>query len=292
MPEKIVLSITGVKSLEGGIANANYNIINALVSLCLQNEIKFKILSFHEDDNDRLDSLPDIVEFKGYNGSKTRYLFDLYKLSITNPGLFIFDHVHLANSLLPMSILGVAKTVIFAHGSESWKRLKTTSRLSYQSAELCLTNSSYTLKKMKTKIQNFNGEVCLLGLSPVFKLNKNIPDPKHKSKVKLISADGKEKLLNNYFLLVSRLHPEEREKGHYELLEVLPEILRKYDFDFVFAGEGRDKINLINIAKKNGIADKIFFPGFVSTEKLEALYSNCHSYIMPSLQEGFGIASK
>lgn len=41
--------------------------------------------------------------------------------------------------------------------------------------------------------------------------------------------------------------------------------------------------------KKLGIADKTKFLGYVTDDELSVLYTNCHSFIYPSLYEGFGL---
>ena len=290
MTREIIFSITGAGSIDGGIANSNHNIIHALISLSKEKGYGLCILSYLESDNDRLDYLPESVHFEGFKGNKLKFILTLFGKSFTNRGLFLFDHVSLANAALPFVLTRRIKSVIFAHGSESWKNIKFMSKYSFSYASLFLTNSNYTLNKMRSEIKIQNGKSCFLGLSPMFNLNTVINNTSGNDDFTLESADGIERYPEKYFLLVSRMHPEEREKGHLELLEILPELKREYgDINIVFAGDGEDRSYLKNIAVEKKIGANVFFPGFVEISLLKKLYKNCYAYVMPSTQEGFGI---
>ena len=290
MTREIVFSITGAASIDGGIASSNHNNILALMDLSREIGYGLRILSFLESDCDRPDYLSDGVYFEGFNGNKLNFIISLFKKSLTNHGLYVFDHVNLANAALPFVLTGIIKSVVFAHGSESWKNMKFLSNYSFSHAALFLTNSDYTLNKMQDNLSIKNGKSCLLGLSPLFDLNKTLDTTEDVDKILLESADGVERCPEKYFLHVSRMHPSEREKGHLELLEILPELISEYgDINIVFAGEGEDRINLIQRAREKGLGANIFFPGFVEFELLKRLYKNSYAYVMPSTQEGFGL---
>jgi len=90
---------------------------------------------------------------------------------------------------------------------------------------------------------------------------------------------------------VARMHPGEREKGHKALLKVMPSLLQRYpEAQLVFAGPGDDIPALRGAALDARIGGSVFFPGFVSVEYLRQLYHRCYAFVMPSLQEGFGLA--
>ena len=67
------------------------------------------------------------------------------------------------------------------------------------------------------------------------------------------------------------------------LLAVDPEIR------FVIAGSGDMERKLIQEAAGMGIADKVFFPGFLRGAQKKLLYSSASVYVMPSVSEPFGI---
>ena len=288
--KSLIFIMTGAYGISGGIATVNKNILHALLTLIENQTISsLKILSFLESSQYRPSYLPELVTFKGFSGDK--FLFTLALLNnISTNSLFIFDHVTLALPILPFSILKLVKTVIFAHGSESWKRLKLTNKWSFQSASLCLTNSDFTLRKMQSRFSAFKGSSCILGLSPDFKLNPQIPYGDNQP-IFLEASDGCQyKLENQVLLLTARLHPGEREKGHYQLVRILPRLLEKFPtVQLVFPGDGDDRENLRMCAVKHSVASSVFLPGFVSMEMLETLYRCCYAFVMPSKQEGFGL---
>ena len=91
--------------------------------------------------------------------------------------------------------------------------------------------------------------------------------------------------------MVARMHPSEREKGHRALLNAMPALLKKYpDAQLVFAGPGDDVPALRASALEARVGASVFFPGFVSVEYLRRLYHRSYAFVMPSRQEGFGLA--
>ncbi|MES2573094.1 MAG: glycosyltransferase, partial [Verrucomicrobiota bacterium] len=51
---------------------------------------------------------------------------------------------------------------------------------------------------------------------------------------------------------------------------------------FTIAGEGPQKAALLELAEKLGIANRVFFPGFLSQELLGTLFSSAHLFLHPS----------
>jgi glycosyltransferase involved in cell wall biosynthesis len=67
------------------------------------------------------------------------------------------------------------------------------------------------------------------------------------------------------------------------VLEVVP------DAHFVMAGTGDLLPRMIERAAEQGIASRVFFPGFVDRERAAALYAAADVFVMPSVSEPFGI---
>jgi phosphatidylinositol alpha-1,6-mannosyltransferase len=286
---ELLFVMTGACATPGGISTVNLNIMHALVDLAQDRGSSLTILSFLERDTDRPVFLPDWVAFTGLQRNKLALAINLLRLAIRRP-VCCYDHVTLALPALPFAIAGFVKTIIFAHGSEAWRRIRKTSRWSFRAAALCLTNSEYTLGKMRERLAHFNGKACPLGLSPALTLNQQIPREPD-DLIELQAADGVKHILGErVLLLVGRMHPGERQKGHYPLLHVLPDLLQEYpDVQLVFAGPGDDRSNLEQLARCKGIAHAVFLPGHVPVQLLERLYQRCYAFVMPSKQEGFGL---
>jgi phosphatidyl-myo-inositol dimannoside synthase len=92
-------------------------------------------------------------------------------------------------------------------------------------------------------------------------------------------------------LTVGRLSAGERYKGHEEVFAVLPALRRKHPaLVHVVAGSGDDRARLERRALELAGPDAVRFLGFVPEEELLDLYRLADLYVMPSTQEGFGIA--
>lgn len=280
--------MTGACGTPGGIAAENRHLLRVLAGLSEERGAGVTVLSFVERNEDRAPFLPEAVGFRGFAGSKGRLALALWRQALKRP-LFIFDHVTLAKPLLPLIVTRIIRPLIFAHGSESWKRVRPSSRWLFSNAALVLTNSDFTLNKMRARIPRFNGVACPLGLAPEFELNAAPQAPLESLSFK--NANGEQRPLGpRVCLLVARMHPREREKGHYELLKVWPDIVREFgDAQLVFAGPGEDRENIARAARERGVGDSVFVLGEVRHEKLLGLYANCYAFTMPSRQEGFGL---
>ncbi len=282
--------MTGCAGLHGGIATSNLNILQALTDIARAYQLKFSVLSYLESDRERPTCLPNWVRFQGFNGDKWLFSGHLLRTGLKR-SLVCFDHVSLALPVLPYAALGRTQTVIFAHGSEAWKRIRRTSRWSFRAATLCLANSAYTLKHMRACLPQFRGAACPLGLSPSFTETASRATALDWP-LSFEAADGVTRLLGpRYLLIAARMDPREREKGHRELIHVLPDLKRDVsDVQLVCVGPGDDRPVLQQVARDHGVAASVFFPGHVTLETLQALYRHCYALVMPSRQEGFGLA--
>jgi phosphatidylinositol alpha-1,6-mannosyltransferase len=88
-----------------------------------------------------------------------------------------------------------------------------------------------------------------------------------------------------------------KRKGHDVVLRAVSELKDSYrDLVYVITGDGEYRENLVELARKLGIGDRVIFTGFVSNkEELQKLYKVCDIFIMPSREEGgdvegFGIS--
>lgn len=286
---RINVFITGAAATTGGIATVNLNLLRALIPLAAQRDGSLRVFSFLEGDWNRPKFLPAEVSFQGFQKKKLPFALAAITALRRNQ-ILIFDHVTLALPILPMAIVGLARPVIFAHGSEAWKKIRWSSRLSFRHARLTLTNSEFTLRKMRERGVQGRLAACPLGLSPDLSLNTSIPAIPD-SRMELEAASGTHTQLGDrVLLLVGRMHPREREKGHEELLAVWPTVMQEFsDAQLVFAGPGDDRSRLAEIARGRGVGRAVFLPGCISTDTLRRLYHRCHAYVMPSRQEGFGM---
>jgi phosphatidylinositol alpha-1,6-mannosyltransferase len=285
----IVFAMTGAAGTSGGIASSNLNVLRVLESLSNRAGRRLVVLSLHESERDRPDFLGDGTDFIGFQGGRWAYSVRLITL-FRRGRFYLFDHVRLGLPLVPMASFGFRNFVILAHGSESWSRVRGMSKWLFRRARMCLTNSQYTLTKMRETFTGFEGKTCVLGLSPLHDVDtSDVVQPDVPTVLQAVNGETR-RLGDRVILLVGRMDHGEREKGHYELLSIWPMLLRDYpDAQLVFAGPGNDRSTLMAMAERLQVDASVFMPGYVSTELLRQLYSTCYAFVMPSRQEGFGL---
>ena len=66
-------------------------------------------------------------------------------------------------------------------------------------------------------------------------------------------------------------------------------ILKKYNYKFIFLGEGKLKKKCIEFCKKNGLTNVIFF-GFVNQKQIGKYYDFSDVVVMPSEYETWGLS--
>ncbi len=286
---KIVFAMTGATGITGGIASSNLNVLHALNALSLQSGRQLVVLSLHESEQDRPSFLDGDTIFIGFKGNRWAYA-SRFLMLFRHSRFYVFDHVRLGLPLAPMAFFGFRSFVILAHGSESWKRVRGTSKWLFRRAAMCLTNSEYTLTKMQETFSGFAGRSCVLGLPPSHDTVVT-ESSASAAKVVLPAVDGQTRALGDQvILLVARMDRDEREKGHYELLTVWPSVLRDCPgAQLVLAGPGNDRDGVTAMAERLQVASTVFIPGYLSPELLRRVYSQCRAFVMPSRQEGFGL---
>ncbi|MEX2514742.1 MAG: glycosyltransferase family 4 protein [Candidatus Paceibacterota bacterium] len=80
------------------------------------------------------------------------------------------------------------------------------------------------------------------------------------------------------------------QKGPDYLMEAARRLLEiRDDTYFVVAGSGDMHDQMVERAAELGLADRVFFPGFVRGWKIDQLYQSADLFVMPSVSEPFGI---
>jgi glycosyltransferase involved in cell wall biosynthesis len=86
-----------------------------------------------------------------------------------------------------------------------------------------------------------------------------------------------------YLLCVGRL---EQYKGVQHVIRALPELPT---YDLVVAGDGPYADALRQLAQREGVADRVFFEGYVPDSELPGLYAGATAYVTMSAFEAYGI---
>jgi glycosyltransferase involved in cell wall biosynthesis len=84
-------------------------------------------------------------------------------------------------------------------------------------------------------------------------------------------------------------------KGVHYLIRALPRVLERRPVRLVITGEGDRRQEWEQLTRELGLADKVQFLGFVTTERLAELYQTCDLYVHPAIfddnndTEGLGV---
>ncbi len=92
-----------------------------------------------------------------------------------------------------------------------------------------------------------------------------------------------------YILYVGNFKPHKNLPRLLRAFSILPEELQG-SYQLVLAGGDRiHRPTLEALARALGLADRVVFPGLIEDADLPALYSGCALFVLPSLEEGFGL---
>lgn len=101
-----------------------------------------------------------------------------------------------------------------------------------------------------------------------------------------------EALKTEGFTIVSTVTRFTVQKGLTHFMRAAARACEKYDkFAFLLAGDGEQRDELIALAADLGIADKVFFTGFVRGKQWRDAYSVSDIFVMSSVSEPFGLTA-
>lgn len=283
LPENTLFCVTSLRIQGGGIARFNRELLTFLNELPSANQ-RIKVLSL-------LDS-PEILkghpyhhlDIETFEGKKLKFAFRyLSLLRNLKPRLIFFDHVGISQLGLLQPFRNKIPYVVFLHGIE----LLNLTKLKKKALERALerwTNSVFTQNRLKEKTQ-LSGEKCHLGIEET--------KPSFFKPKALIFEDAfgqKEPLPSNFFLIISRLDPREKYKGHDLILQAMKQAQEKGRLTpLVIVGEGKDKRRIRKLAVNLGLGTHVYFTNFINELEKHYLLEECRAFLMPSRNEGFGL---
>jgi phosphatidylinositol alpha-1,6-mannosyltransferase len=187
----------------------------------------------------------------------------------------VYTHLHLAAAQRAIPRFMTRPYAVFLHDVEAWTPLSPAMRNVLAGAFLRLANSSYTAARV---------EAANPGCGGVVACPPGVPPPTVQP-----GASGVD-IRAHDVVVVGRMHPNERYKGHDQLIETWPSVVRRVpDARLVCVGEGDDVSRLRDKAASAGVASKVMFSGFVDAGSLAGIYRHAAMLAMPSRREGFGL---
>jgi glycosyltransferase involved in cell wall biosynthesis len=195
----------------------------------------------------------------------------------------IHAHTALLQVLFPvylMSLLGKTPFIITVHGDDIRKLRRM--RIVKLIQRFLLKKASYITCVSKEIQQILSGEYGLENDKLI-----TIPngyDDNLVSKVKAHNINGKE----NKIVFVGRL---EQGKDPFTLIRAFKRIsIRHEDAKLLIIGDGSLRESMETLCKELNIADRVFFYGHLSLEKVMALVADSNIYALTSLEEGLPIS--
>ncbi len=192
--------------------------------------------------------------------------------------LIVFDHLGPARiqAFLPRALR--APYLVFLLGIEVWRPLSLDRRRALGHASSRLAISRHTRRRARS----FTPSLPPVEILPLA-LEERPPGGEADGELLARCGEG-------FLLVVGRMSSDERYKGHDQLLVAMPALLANQPkARLVVAGGGDDRSRLVALAAREGLAEAVFFTGFVSEATLAGLYERCLAFVMPSRDEGFGL---
>ena len=186
----------------------------------------------------------------------------------------LFWHLDLLKLLPLLRVREQTKKMLFLHGVESWRKRSALTRALIGRCDVAISNTTFTLnhaRQANAEIARLAQHVVHLGLGePTTTLPPFDDVP--------------------IALMISRLHPGERYKGHDEVLAAWPLVLGQIpDAQLWIVGEGELRDDLEKEASSLNLTQHVRFLGRVSEEEKTQLIERSRCLLMPSTGEGFGL---
>ena len=271
--QRIVFAAQSLRAGNGGIAR-----VDRLISELLREKVReerWRVEWHLFSDEGPVDPIMERFPVAFYGGSRVRFTLGLWR-AMLRPGHFIFDAAYLAKIHRPW-FLGLRRPfMVFVHSYEVWENASVASIRACHQADFLACNSNNTRARAERCHGGFTrARVCWLGTEPDAR-EVNAVDTK---------IGG-----SPVVLVVGRMVARENYKGHRELIETWPEVLRAIpNATLEFIGHGDLLPEFRRLADQLGIAARVVFRGFVSEAELDEAYRRAMAFALPSRAEGFGL---
>jgi len=223
-------------------------------------------------------SWPHVVHYRAHFGNRTTFSAAVSWFGMMWADVLVFDHIGPGSLLSVMPCPFRPRSAIFLHDSESWGPMPWRKKRAMDIADLLICNSEYTARKVaEVRPHLMTLSVCHLGI------------PSESSRGEFLTRIL-ERFGSKYVLIVGRMEPGQRYKGHDELIEVMPNVEREAPgAKLVVVGKGKDLPRLRKKAARICPEGSVVFVGHVPDSDLAAYYEGCRVFAMPSTGEGFGL---
>lgn len=275
---KLVFAAGSLEKGGGGIAELSRQVFATLLEMRREKLLDLELHVLDERGpaaGDPLFAHDDLPPIHWSAGKRWKFVSGLL---FSRPDVFLFDHVGLARlqGLLPKSL--ALPYLLLIHSVEIWNNDRPDYHRTARKARLLIANSEYTARKARNHYPDLPEiTVCWPG-----KDTEAVVGP--------VNEAGFGELGPHAMLIVGRLDARQKHKGHDQLIEAMPLVLKRVpDARLVIVGDGTDRERLENKVKAMGLDASVLFTGRVGELQLQTLYNRCALFVMPSDGDGFGL---
>jgi phosphatidylinositol alpha-1,6-mannosyltransferase len=274
----VLALVTDAFGGRGGIAQYNRDFLRALATMPEISAII--VLPRHAPDSPV--ALAGIMQARPRTNRLIYAIAALFIAFRQHTDVVFCGHLYMAPLAWLIAWLKGARLIIQMHGVEAWSRPSRLQRAATEAADLVLCVSRYTRARVAGWAAISPERVVVL------------PDTVGRS-----FAPGDGSALRRalgisakcVLVTVGRMDSRERGKGHDRVIAAIPGLVSSgYDIVYVIVGEGDDRARLEAQARQTGVAGRVRFLGAISPQDLPEAYRAADLFVMPSTQEGFGIA--
>ena len=287
MPDKILFLTLKTFSLTGGIEKVCRILTRALYDMSSVSK-NILVASMHDQNSDCDSKYINQDQFKGFNGHKIKFILSAMIRGIRSDTV-ILSHINLLFvALLIKAFSPKTRIIVYAHGIEIWRNIKSWKQKFLKSKCELWSVSNYTAQKLAELhyIPAENIKVVPNCLDPYLEIPENFDKP-----VKLLQRYNLTPEQPVLFTL-TRLSSTELYKGYDLIIEILPELIRRYpSIQYLLAGkaDAEEKERLEALISSNNLGQHVTLLGFLPDEELTEHFLLADVFVMPSRKEGFGL---
>tara|TARA_B110001450_G_scaffold256647_1_gene287963 strand:- start:4135 stop:5274 length:1140 start_codon:yes stop_codon:yes gene_type:complete len=190
------------------------------------------------------------------------------------PTVIICNHISLAPLLYMLQRVFKFKYVLNVYGLEIWSGINSLERRALESADFIVGDCEHICTYISEKFYVDSKQLRVI-YDPV---DVEIYKPLGIDKPELLGRYG---LANGFYILtVGRLA---RNKGHKAVIKALSSLPN--DVRYLIAGQGAMLDELLDLAEKEKVSDRVFFLGRVENQELPYLYNLCDVHVLISVMD-------
>ena len=280
-----VMITLGIYSRTGGIEAYNRRIVRCLAEMSGKALRESHVTSLWDEPPDAA-SVPARVGFFPGSSNKFRTAAHfLQRVRTMRPDVVLYGHVMLTPlAVLARTMSRRSRQVLFVYGTDVWGDPDYRNVPPYEIAAVrrcvdqVVTISGFTAVRMARTFRLPESRFSFLPCAV---------DLRNGDSAKAASRTNRQP---GTLLTVSRMGTKDRYKGIDRVILALPQILRAIPrARYLVVGEGPLKPELMALAERTGVSNRVEFLGHLDDAQLEETYASSDVFLMPSTGEGFGI---